>query len=145
MNRVEPDHDEPVEIIEPEIVDAEFNVPTVPSCSACGSPLDPGDRFCPGCGIESENRPAEDAERGLRKYIECKSCGSRIATDLERRSYRCGFCDSTYVVEFEPELTGRQNPEFIIGFAIAPDLARREICQLDSIQWLVPSRRFEVR
>ena len=61
-----------------------------------------------------------------RKFINCKSCGSTIATDPETRSYRCGFCDSTYVVELEPAKTGRQNPEFVIGFAVSTEQAREK-------------------
>ncbi len=143
MSQEDPIHiidDQQIEIIEPEIVDAEFNVPTAPSCSGCGSPLDPGDRYCPGCGIESETRPAEQADKGLRKYIQCKSCGSTMATDPDKRSYRCGFCDSTYVVDYEPELTGRQNPEFIIGFAISPELAREKFANwIRSNGWFRPA------
>ena len=142
MSQVDPIHiidAEPVEIVEPEIVDEEFNIPTAPSCNGCGSPLDPGDHYCPGCGIESEDRPADDADQGVRKYIQCNSCGSTIATDPDKRSYRCGFCDSTYVVEHEPELTGRQNPEFIIGFAISPELAREKFTNwIKSNRWFRP-------
>ena len=44
--------------------------------------------------------------------------------DHDHRSYVCPFCDSTYVAEFAPEVTGRQRPEFIIGFAVTPQDAQ---------------------
>jgi hypothetical protein len=47
-----------------------------------------------------------------------------VATDPSQRSYVCPFCDSTYVVELPPSATGRQPPEFVIGFALTPEQAR---------------------
>jgi hypothetical protein len=46
-----------------------------------------------------------------------------VATDPDQRSYVCPFCDSTYVVEFSPDQTNRESPEFIIGFSVNPDQA----------------------
>lgn len=38
----------------------------------------------------------------------------------------CPFCDSAYVVEYAPDETGRQPPEFVIGFAITPEQAQQK-------------------
>ncbi len=42
----------------------------------------------------------------------------------DRRSYICAFCGSTYVVEFSPDETGRQEPEFVIGFGVTLEEAK---------------------
>lgn len=47
-----------------------------------------------------------------------------MATDPGQRSYVCPFCDSTYVVEIPAEQSGRQPPEFVIGFTLTPDQAQ---------------------
>lgn len=39
------------------------------------------------------------------------------------RSYVCPFCDSAYVTEIPLEQSGRQRPEFVIGFNITPEQA----------------------
>ena len=59
----------------------------------------------------------------LSKYFKCQQCGAEVATDPSQRSYVCPFCDSTYVMEFSPQQTGRQPPEFVIGFAVTPEQA----------------------
>jgi hypothetical protein len=46
-----------------------------------------------------------------------------LAADPHRRSYVCPFCDSTYVIDFQPEVSGRQEPEFVVGFAVTPSEA----------------------
>ena len=62
----------------------------------------------------------------LSKHIQCKTCGAEVTTDPSQRSYVCPFCDSTYVQELTPEQSGRQRPEFVIGFAITPEQAQEE-------------------
>ena len=113
------------ELIEPEIVDAELAVPAGHSCQSCAAPLDPDDQFCPACG-KSSSAEKPSTQDPSRKLINCKNCGSTIQTDRDRRSYRCSFCDSTYVVELEPDQTGRQNPEFVIGFAVSREQAKEK-------------------
>jgi DNA-directed RNA polymerase subunit RPC12/RpoP len=104
------------------IIDAEAVAPQGAPCPACGAPVEPGDRFCPACGTPRAAPPAAAAPRNQRIF-RCQNCSSEVATDPDQRSYTCPFCDSTYVVEFSPEDTGRQPPEFVIGFAVTPDQA----------------------
>ncbi len=114
------------------------------ACAACGAPLDPLDRFCGACGTPHEpaqaavktpapplRRPQaepgagasqqDEAEEVQQKFFRCKNCGAEVATDPGQRSYVCAFCDSTYVVEFSPEQTGRKEPEFVLPFVITPE------------------------
>lgn len=49
--------------------------------------------------------------------------------DLDHRSFTCPFCDSNYVVEFTPEQSGRQPPEFVIGFAVTPEQAQAKFAE----------------
>jgi hypothetical protein len=62
-----------------------------------------------------------------------------VATDPNQRSYVCPFCDSTYVMEFSPAQSGRQPPEFVIGFAITPEQAQESFRQwLRKNSWFRP-------
>jgi hypothetical protein len=103
------------------------------NCSQCGSPLDPGDRFCQACGHENQPAAAEIAPQSAspqQKFMRCNTCGAEVAIDPNRRSYTCPFCDSNYVIEFSPE-SGRPAPEFVIGFAVAPAQAEQSF-----LDWL---------
>ncbi len=91
------------------------------ACPACGSPVEPYDKYCVACGT-AQPGPAI-AEAAPPKHFRCENCGAEVSIDPDQRSYTCAFCDSHYVVEFSPAETGRQAPEFVIGFAIAPDAA----------------------
>ena len=103
-----------------EVIDESVASPSASPCKSCGAPLDQNDQFCGACGAPSGERIGGDdhAEKAERKYFECKACGNQIALDPEIRSYTCAFGDSNYVVEFSPDQSDRQPPEFIIGFAI---------------------------
>jgi len=94
------------------------------SCQRCGACVEQDQRYCPNCGAEqaiaAEARPSAVP---LPRYFRCENCGAEVAVDPDQRSYRCAFCDSTYVVQFSPEQTGRQPPEFVIGFAVTPEEA----------------------
>jgi hypothetical protein len=46
--------------------------------------------------------------------------------DPDHRSYVCAFCDSTYVVEYSPDTSQRQPPEFVIGFAVTREQAEEK-------------------
>ncbi len=91
-------------------------------CPRCGSPVEPEDRFCGACGSE-QPVAAELVAQPAQRYLRCKNCGAEIGVDPGQRSYLCPFCESTYVVEFTPEQSGRQAPEFVIGFALTPEQA----------------------
>jgi len=93
------------------------------ACERCGSPVEPTDRFCGACGAE-QLAAAELCEVKVdKKHFRCENCGAQVAVDPDQRSYTCPFCDSSYVVEFTPDQTGRQPPEFVIGFAVTPEKA----------------------
>ena len=100
------------------------------------------DRFCPACGAE---QPAEAAvarkAAAEQRHFRCQNCGAEVAVDPSQRSYTCAFCDSTYVVEFNPAETGRQPPEFVIGFAFTPEQAQETFRPLAGRQFVVPARR----
>lgn len=114
-------------------LDPRHPVPQGSPCEACGAPVEPGDKFCPACGLQTA--PADlvveavvvegEAERvaALQSHFRCKNCGAEVATDPGTRSYVCPFCDSTYVIELPAEATGRQAPEFVIGFRVTRDQA----------------------
>jgi hypothetical protein len=136
-----------IQWLDTRVVDAEVAAPAGRPCEACGTPVEPMDRFCPACRVENPRyRPANavgveeggftapsprPSPRGrgseealpLAKHFQCQTCGAEVATDPGQRSYVCPFCDSTYVVELPPEQTGRQAPEFVIGFAVTAEQA----------------------
>ena len=95
------------------------------ACAACGSPLDEHDKFCPACGSTQGPPPVPlpPPVADNQKHIRCDNCGAEITCDPQQRSYICPFCDSTYVTEFTPQQTGRQAPEFVIGFTITHEQA----------------------
>jgi DNA-directed RNA polymerase subunit RPC12/RpoP len=137
------------------VIDAEAVAPSGKPCAACGTPVEPLDKFCPACGMVNPDYPqpqvigtgppaervgvpsvdygtatvpeatsARGASGPLSKHFKCQQCGAEVATDPDQRSYVCPFCDSTYVMEFSPDQTGRQPPEFVIGFAVTPEQAQ---------------------
>ncbi len=133
-----------IQFLDSPVVDAEIVAPAGQPCEACGTPVEPLDKFCPACGTPStpgaprsgphapreEPRDSEQPSDGLvsrsetaTKHFQCQQCGAQVATDPSQRSYVCPFCDSTYVIEYSPEQTGRQPPEFVIGFTVTPEQA----------------------
>ena len=131
------------EVVNAEVVDAEVAAPQGIPCDSCGSPVEQGDRFCPACGaVQAETAPAAkagDAPVLVQKHIRCETCGAEVATDLDQRSYICPFCDSTYVVEYSPEVTGRHPPEFVIGFAVSREQAMEKFrTWLNQNNWFRP-------
>jgi predicted RNA-binding Zn-ribbon protein involved in translation (DUF1610 family) len=124
--------------VDSQIIDAEFAAPAGKLCAACGTPVEPLDKFCPACGTANPDFLPR-ADRPQSKYLKCQQCGAEVATDPNQRSYVCPFCDSTYVMEFSPEQTGRQPPEFVIGFAITPEQAQESFRQwLQGSSWFRP-------
>ena len=118
------------------VVDADSAAPAGKPCAACGTPVEPFDRFCPACRTEVQGSrfKVQSSQTTLNfepgtlnlaaKHFQCQQCGAEVATDPSQRSYVCPFCDSTYVVERSPDQTGRQPPEFVIGFAVTPEQAQ---------------------
>lgn len=147
------------------VVDAEVVAPHGTPCAACATPVEPLDRFCPACGtanpgyrqqaagtlgvpshspgVHAGPQPGAGLEAGakqaspLSKHFQCRNCGAEVATEPNYRSYVCPFCDSTYVIELPPDQTGRQLPEFVIGFAISPEQAQEAFKR-----WLKDNRWF---
>ncbi len=93
------------------------------ACGSCGAPVEGLDRFCGCCGAPQAAAEQTHEEGPPQKHFRCENCGAEVAVDPDRRSYTCAFCDSTYVVEFTPEDSGRQTPEFVIGFAVTAEKA----------------------
>ena len=120
--------------------DDEVLTPHGRACAACGAPVDAHDRFCNACGLaqELEVVEAELIEDEQRRF-RCENCGAEVATDLDQRSYVCAFCDSTYVIELPKEATGKQRPEFVIGFAVTPEQAKNKFrAWLNESNWFRP-------
>jgi predicted RNA-binding Zn-ribbon protein involved in translation (DUF1610 family) len=124
-----------IQFLDAPIIDAEAAAPAGEPCAACGTPVEPMDKFCPACGTEvpgSKFQIPSSPDLNLAsgslnlpsKHFQCQTCGAEVATEPSQRSYVCPFCDSTYVVELSPDQSGRQPPEFVIGFTITPDEAQ---------------------
>ena len=125
-----------IQFLDSPVVDAAAAAPAGKPCEACGTPVEPLDKFCPACGTPvagskfqvQGSQSTLNLEPGTRnlgaKHFRCQQCGAEVATDPDHRSYVCPFCDSTYVMEFSPSETGRQPPEFVIGFAVTPEQAQ---------------------
>jgi hypothetical protein len=106
-------------------------------CDACGSPRSLGARFCVACGLPFDetagDNPISVATQSKKsvndivvsntEYFHCQNCGSDIATSTGQRTYRCPFCDSTYVAEIANRSSDKRRPEFIIGFAVTREQA----------------------
>ncbi len=95
------------------------------ACESCGAPVEAGDRFCNACGAPQPAAAqvvlAEEVVASRRFH--CQTCGADTAVPPDTRSFTCPFCDSNYVVELPATATGRQAPEFVIGFAVTPEEA----------------------
>ena len=96
------------------------------ACECCGCPVEALDKFCPACGGEQAVAAEVHQPEVEQKYFRCKNCGAEVAVDSDQRSYICAFCDSTYVMEFTPEQSDRQPPEFVTGFAVTPEKAQEK-------------------
>lgn len=109
------------------------------ACAACGAPLEPFDKFCASCGATNDQAAAPHAPPELQKHFRCQTCGAEVAADANARSFTCPFCDSNYVVEYAPEETGRQPPEFVIPFAVTNEQAAEKFrAWLTSNSWFRP-------
>jgi DNA-directed RNA polymerase subunit RPC12/RpoP len=109
-------------------------------CAQCGAPMEAHDRFCPACGGEQPAEATVSAAPAAHRHLRCQNCGAEVSVDPNQRSYACAFCESTYVVEFDPAESGRQPPEFVIGFAVTLEQAQSRFVQwLHDNSWFRPS------
>ncbi len=107
------------------LIDVDHRAPQGEPCGACGCPIEAADKFCPACGTPHAPPAAATApQEPPGKFLRCDACGAEISVDTSARSYTCPFCDSNYVVEFSPEISNRERPEFVIGFAVTTEKAR---------------------
>ena len=136
MNASEASSREVLEILD-DPIDVQVLAPQGTPCEACGTPIEPGDKFCPGCGLQAAPIAPVDAQivEDVQTHFRCENCGAEVATDPDQRSYVCPFCDSTYVIELPDGASGRQRPEFVIGFRITRDQALEKFRE-----WLRTSR-----
>lgn len=121
-------------------------------CPACSAPREIGSKFCVSCGsplatpkednIESPSEielrtqrirsqrisdtPSLSANDLPDHTLQCQNCGSEVATSLDQRSYTCPFCDSSIVTEIDVRASGKQRPEFIVGFAVTEAEAQQK-------------------
>ncbi|HTQ38223.1 MAG TPA: zinc ribbon domain-containing protein [Pirellulales bacterium] len=107
------------------------------ACANCGSPVEVGDKFCNVCGASQPAAQQAQPVTPATRTVECKNCGAKLTLAADQRSITCPFCDSNMVVDSTDEQTGRQPPEFIIGFAITPQQALEKFRQ-----WLRASGMF---
>lgn len=139
--------------------EAATRTPRAPStrqvlCGTCHAPNRASDHYCTSCGSHlapsqppvgersSSQRPTSPVGRGSETAVEvqtdqgteqthsfhCQNCGADITTALAR-SYRCPFCDSTYVAEIQSTGVERRRPEFVIGFAVTREDAARKFAE----------------
>ena len=134
-----------IQFLDEPAVDQDAQAPSGIPCQACGTPVEALDKFCPACGTPNPRYKAPQVvdaqlvEEERHKYFRCQQCGAEVATDPGQLSYTCPFCDSNYVAEYSPDMTGRQLPEFVIGFAITPDQAQQKFKQwLRDNSWYRP-------
>lgn len=126
---------------QPRTIDSSSSFHEERSCESCGSPVDPSAHFCPSCGTSlqeptSETRAEEESDR---RHWKCDNCGSEITSRGSDRTLHCPFCESDYVAEIDPGISGRQRPEFVIGFAIPRQEAAARVSQwMQAGQWYHP-------
>jgi hypothetical protein len=107
------------------------------ACAQCGSPVDQHDRFCNVCGAPQPVAQQPQQVAPATRSVVCKNCGAKLTIAADQLSITCPFCDSNMVVESTGDQTGRQPPEFVIGFAITPQQALEKFRQ-----WLRTSGMF---
>jgi hypothetical protein len=117
-------HEIAADQVQRDVPEATGVLPHGASCERCGALIDADDPFCPYCGTRRAQSPAHGQPAAAQRYFQCPNCGSQIAADPQARSTVCPFCDAAMVVEYSPDMTGRQSPEFVIGFAITAEQAQ---------------------
>ncbi|HEX8202996.1 MAG TPA: zinc ribbon domain-containing protein [Isosphaeraceae bacterium] len=98
--------------------------PATRPCSGCSAPIEPGDAFCPNCGApQREPRAVPRDEVHPSAGFRCENCGAEVRCAPNSRSTTCPFCAAPYVVPIDPRVSGRHDPEFVIGFAVGREQA----------------------
>jgi hypothetical protein len=101
--------------------------PRARPCPNCSAPVGPGSVFCPNCGQAIENGAERGGQGGpvqapaevdAGSVFTCENCGASVRCDPDSRTAACPFCDTPYVIDRPPDRTGRQTPEFVLGFEI---------------------------
>lgn len=92
-------------------------------CPRCSSPIEAGDRFCPNCGEQVQPETTSPATEVQSRVFRCENCGATVRYDTESRTTDCPFCATPYVIEPSPTESGRQEPEFVLGFEIPREKA----------------------
>lgn len=138
-------------ILNAEVIDRDVQSPQGKPCAACGTPIEPLDKFCPACGTNNPDYAnATAATRGHEQgaatenhaTLECQNCGAKIRSEPGQRSFTCPFCDSTYVIETSAQ-SGRDRPEFVIGFAVTHEQAQAKFAAwLKGGSWFQPGDLF---
>lgn len=132
-------------------------MPAIPprslACSACGSPIQPDEKFCSACGSptpftegqQAKHLPRSNAKQDATSETEqidgsvrCGNCEALITGHKISRSMNCPFCDAAIVFELTSHSSRR--PEFILGFAISHQRAQELFFHwLRKRGWFCPS------
>jgi hypothetical protein len=97
--------------------------PSASPCPSCSAPVETADAFCPNCGAPQGKRAPAVQETAPAFGFRCENCGAEVRCERDARSTACPFCAAPYVVQYDPEQSGRQSPEFAIGFTVPAEKA----------------------
>lgn len=142
-----------------QFVDPQSPAPSGEPCEACGSPVEPLDRFCQACGAPNPGfRAAAQAQIGPGAVDSPSVHDSIVEAELvpdpsqrrpaempQQRHIQCQTCGAevaidpdqrSYVCAFcdstmvvDLPASNRQPPEFVIGFAFTPEEAQEKFRQ----------------
>lgn len=119
METVEPMAVPPAAKVEPT---ASVIATRVHPCPRCTAPVEPGDAFCPACGAPQDVEKPEGTTAPAFGF-RCENCGAEVRCEIDSRTTACPFCAAPYVVAYDPATSGRQEPEFVLGFEVTPERA----------------------
>jgi predicted RNA-binding Zn-ribbon protein involved in translation (DUF1610 family) len=134
-------------------IDPKSPAPSGAPCEACGSPIEPLDRFCLACGTANPRFQASAAAQvspaarasGSPPIITAELVPSELAAGAaaempKQRHIQCQTCGAEVAIDpdqrsytcafcdstlvVEHETSRRQAPEFVIGFAFTPEQAK---------------------
>jgi hypothetical protein len=113
-------------VVEQTIAVPESSRPRLQStpCPSCSAPVEPADAFCPACGTPlGQGRGESPAAATPSVGFRCENCGAEVRCEPGTRTTACPFCAAPYVIELDQRSTGKQDPEFVLGFGVSPDRA----------------------